>query len=195
MLKEFIRLPLVLLIICGLSAAIVNYAHGLTTPVIAERRHQSIILGYAEVLPDAVNLEEMPLPEDDMITEIIRSEKDGTPNGYVYTVAPDGYSGQILLMVGISHPQAAITGVKILQQTETPGLGAKCTEPAFTAQFTGKPLAKPLVVSKNASKEREVQAITASTITSKAVVNGINAARKHYLKNYAAAAKGGKGNA
>lgn len=186
MLKEFIRLPLILCVICALSAAAVNYANDLTLPVIAKRTHQSIILGYAQVLPQAVNLEELTPPQDGIITEIIRSEKDGKPNGYIYTAAPDGYSGKILLMVGISHPQAAVTGVKILQQTETPGLGANCTEPAFIEQFTGKPLRQPLAVSKNAHAEHEVQAITASTITSRAVVSGINAARQHYYANYAA---------
>lgn len=189
--KNFLRLPLILGIICALSTAIVSYANNLTTPVIAERRHKDIILGYTQVLPQAVNLEEVAAPPDSMITGIIRSEKDGQPNGYIYTVAPDGYSGQILLMVGISHPQAAISGVKILQQTETPGLGAKCTDPDFLSQFTGKPLKKKLVVKKTAKKEREVQAITASTITSNAVVRGINEARRHYFANYAAQAKGG----
>lgn len=189
--KNFLRLPLILGIICALSTAIVSYANNLTTPVIAERRHKDIILGYTQVLPQAVNLEEVAAPPGSMITGIIRSEKDGQPNGYIYTVAPDGYSGQILLMVGISHPQAAISGVKILQQTETPGLGAKCTDPDFLSQFTGKPLKKKLVVKKAAKKKREVQAITASTITSNAVVRGINEARSHYFANYAAQAKGG----
>lgn len=137
--KNFLRLPLILDIICALSTAIVSYANNLTTPVIAERRHKDIILGYTQVLPQAVNLEEVAAPPDSMITGIIRSEKDGQPNGYIYTVAPDGYSGQILLMVGISYPQAAISGVKILQQTETPGLGAKCTDPDFLHSLPANP--------------------------------------------------------
>lgn len=87
-------------------------------------------------------------------------------------------------MLGIEYPSARISGVKILQQNETPGLGAKCTEPAFIEQFTGKDLSQKLAVSKNAAQPQEVQAITASTITSKAVVTGINAARKHYQKHF-----------
>ena len=158
MLKDTIRLPLILLIVCGLSAAVVHYAHGLATPVIARRQHQNIIMSYTQVLPQAVNLEDMPLPDDSMITGIVRSEKDGQPNGYIYTVTPNGYSGQIHLMVGISFPQGTISGVKILQQTETPGLGAKCTEPEFLSQFAGKPLQKKLVVKKTVThKNKEEQ--------------------------------------
>lgn len=97
-------------------------------------------------------------------------------------------------MLGIEYPSARISGVKILQQNETPGLGAKCTEPAFIDQFLGKDLSHDLTVSKNASQPQEIQAITASTITSKTVVKGINSARKHYQEHFgvskAAAGKG-----
>ena len=77
-----------------------------------------------------------------------------------------------------------ITGVKILNQKETPGLGAKCAEPAFLNQFLGKDLHEKLLVSKDAQKPQEIQAITASTITSKAVVDGINLVSAHYRENY-----------
>lgn len=80
------------------------------------------------------------------------------------------------------------------QQNETPGLGAKCTEPAFIDQFLGKDLSHDLTVSKNASQPQEIQAITASTITSKAVVKGINSARRHYQEHFGASkAAAGKG--
>lgn len=183
MLKNYLRLPLILFTVCGISSAVVSYAFNAAMPVINAQSHKNVILGYTQVLPQAVNLQALPY-KDSVITEIVRSEKDYKTNGYIYTAEPDGYNGKIKLMVGISHPGAVITGVKILQQTETPGLGAKCTEPAFTAQFTGKTLSKPLAVSKNAAKPEEIQAITASTITSRAVVSGINAARSHYFANF-----------
>ncbi len=185
MFKEVTKLSFILIIICGLATAFVSFAFDAASPLIAERRHKNIILGYTQVLPEAVNLETLPAEGQGIISEIVRSEKERSVNGYIYTVNPQGYSGQIVLMVGISHPAAQITGVKILQQTETPGLGSKCAEPDFIGQFTGKTLAQPLSVSKKAESPGEVQAITASTITSKAVVGGINAARQHYLQNFA----------
>ena len=55
---------------------------------------------------------------------------------------------------------------------------------AEVTQFLDKDLHKPLVVSKDAQKPQEIQAITASTITSKAVVSGINIASAHFRENY-----------
>ena len=103
---------------------------------------------------------------------------------YLLITFADSYSGKVVIMLGIEYPSARISGVKILQQNETPGLGAKCTEPAFIDQFLGKDLSHDLTVSKNASQSQEIQAITASTITSKAVVKGINSARKHYQEHF-----------
>ena len=73
-----------------------------------------------------------------------------------------------------------------MNHSETPGLGAKSTEPAWQAQFKGKPLKDALAVTKQeASKPNEIKAITAATITSRAVVTGVNAARDDYMKNHA----------
>ena len=87
-------------------------------------------------------------------------------------------------MVGIENPSLKITGVKILSQQETPGLGSKCTEPAFLDQFLNKDLHNFLSVSKNAKQASEIQAITSSTITSKAVVSGINLVCTHISEHH-----------
>lgn len=185
MTKYILRLTIIPLLICGISTTFVSGAYTVTKEVIEARASQQITEGYQQVLPDAGNIAKQPDAADPLIREICQSEQHGLINGYIYTVVPSGYSGQIVAMVGIEHPAMRISGVKILQQTETPGLGAKAKEPAFTQQFTGKQLADPLIVSKQTAKPQEIQAITASTITSTAVVSGINAARAHYLKHYA----------
>ena len=64
----------------------------------------------------------------------------------------------------------------MLSQAETPGLGAKCVEPAFSDQFKGfDPAQKKLAVKKDGG---DVDAITASTITSRAYADGIALAVK-----------------
>ncbi|MCD7875042.1 MAG: FMN-binding protein [Acidaminococcaceae bacterium] len=99
-------------------------------------------------------------------------------------------------MLGIEHPSARISGVKILQQHETPGLvwEPNAQNRLLSTSFLAKTSGQELIVSKNAAKPQEIQAITASTITSKAVVKGINAARRHYQEHFgvslAAAGKG-----
>ncbi len=184
MAKNVFRLSFTLLAICVVCTALVVGAHDYTNSIIAEREAAKIEESYLQVFPQAGKLEKIAAPADSSIKEIYRSAKGAGFNGYIYTVAPKGYAGEITIMVGIEKPSMKITGVKILNQKETPGLGAKCTEPAFLNQFLNKDLHKPLVVSKDAQKSQEIQAITASTITSKAVVSGINIASAHFRENY-----------
>lgn len=181
--KDILRLAAILLVICGIAAACVGTAHDQTAPLIEARKADAVREGYKQVLPDAGQLTDEPAAGKHIVA-VKRSETAGQTNGYIYTVNPDGYSGKVVIMLGIEYPSARISGVKILQQNETPGLGAKCTEPAFIDQFLGKELSHNLTVSKNASQPQEIQAITASTITSKAVVKGINSARKHYQEHF-----------
>jgi electron transport complex protein RnfG len=73
-----------------------------------------------------------------------------------------------------------ISGVKILAHQDTPGLGANAASPSyyvdrprgitFYGQFKGKPVADPFEV------KGDVQAVTASTVTSKAVADSVKAA-------------------
>ncbi|MGE4588038.1 MAG: RnfABCDGE type electron transport complex subunit G [Acidaminococcaceae bacterium] len=182
--KNVFRLSFTLLSICVVCTALVVAAHDYTNSIIAEREAAKVAESYIQVFPQAGKLEKIPAPADSPIKEIYRSAKGSGFNGYIYTVAPKGYAGEITIMVGIEKPSMKITGVKILSQKETPGLGAKCTEPAFLDQFLSKDLHQPLVVSKDAQKPQEIQAITASTITSKAVVSGINIASAHFRANY-----------
>jgi electron transport complex protein RnfG len=82
-------------------------------------------------------------------------------------------------MVGVSRDNF-ITGVKILEHSDTPGLGANAASPSyfvdrakgitFYGQFAGKKISDPFEVKK------DVAAITASTITSRAVSNSVKAA-------------------
>ena len=73
------------------------------------------------------------------------------------------------------------TGIKILSHTETPGLGANAPKPQFSGQYKDKPIENKLEVVKVApTKDNEIQAITGSTITSKAVTLGVNDAIDFY---------------
>ena len=67
-----------------------------------------------------------------------------------------------------------VTGVNILSHSETAGLGAKAAETSFRDKFVG--LVNGITVSKDKAGENSIDAITGATITSRAVVNAVNAA-------------------
>ncbi len=118
------------------------------------------------------------LPEGGVLSEARPVEVGGQPSEYyVSTSGPDavayavkstvvGFSGPLTLMVGIT-PDGKIYNTSVLSHSETPGLGAKCTtDKPFYSQFEGfDPSVKTLSVKKDGG---DVDAITASTITSRA---------------------------
>ena len=94
--------------------------------------------------------------------------------GYTITSTENGYSGAIEVMVGILSSDNTVNGVSILSQSETPGLGANSTKSEFTDQYKQDVPKEFTVVKTPNVKEAEIQAITGSTITSKAVTKAVN---------------------
>jgi len=97
----------------------------------------------------------------------------------IETFTMKGFSGLIRLMVGIT-PDGMIYSSSVLEQKETPGLGTKMTEPFFKDQFDGK---DPRVFNIEVKKDGgDVDAITASTITSRAYCDAVQRAWDAYMK-------------
>lgn len=119
----------------------------------------------------------------DEITEIVAGVKDNKIIGFVVTVvAGDGYGGDIKFSVGVKA-DGTYSGTSILSISETAGLGMRAkTDPTFLGQLEGKKVSKFNVVKDGtgSSADDKVDAIGGSTITSKAVVKGVNAALTVY---------------
>ena len=97
--------------------------------------------------------------------------------GYAIISSGSGFSGAVQVMVGF-YPDGKIYNTAVLSQAETPGLGAKCVEPEFRDQFKDfDPAVKKLSVTKDGG---DVNAITASTITSRAFCDALNGAVKAF---------------
>lgn len=126
-----------------------------------------------EVLPEtAVAIEEERTIDFDGATYAYNLAYDEAGNtvGCAINVAPVGFGGPIVIKVGLTAA-GVVWNTKVLSQAETPGLGAKCVEASFSEQFKGfDPAQKKLAVKKDGG---DVDAITASTITSRAYVDGI----------------------
>ena len=113
-------------------------------------------------------------------------DKTGELRGLVAEAAAHGYSGVIRLLYGYSPECQCITGISVLQSTETPGFGDKIsTDPDFLANFRaldarlnpeGSALQHPIVTVKHGTKTEawQVDAISGATITSKAVGRMLN---------------------
>jgi Na+-transporting NADH:ubiquinone oxidoreductase subunit C len=111
-------------------------------------------------------------------------EKEGVytvekPDGslrYVREITGPGLWGPITVMVGFEEKLKTLSGVSIVSQNETPGLGARIEEPWFTAQFAGKQGPFRIVEEGTSDAPDEVDAITGATRTSEAFRNIMNRA-------------------
>lgn len=108
------------------------------------------------------------------------AKRNGETVGFaVESFSTKGFSGKIEVMVGFDM-DGKIMGTSVISHAETPGLGAKMTEPAFSSQFNGKnPAVFRLAVKKDGG---DVDAITASTITSRAYCDAVGRAYEVFRK-------------
>ncbi|MDD2365736.1 MAG: FMN-binding protein [Desulfuromonadaceae bacterium] len=187
--RDTLKLGLVLMTIAGIAGVGVGYVNTLAAPLIEKQILEEKISSFKEVYPAGEKVEDetakyLTTP-DPIIKEVNISYRSGVPAAVIYLVQSKGYSGLITMLAGFDLSSSRITAVKILSQTETPGLGAKSKDPLFQNRFRDKASDVELEVTKAPpSKENQIQAITASTITSKAVTRGVNAAREHFISTF-----------
>ncbi|MGI6467162.1 MAG: FMN-binding protein [Sphaerochaetaceae bacterium] len=93
---------------------------------------------------------------------------------YVFASDGPGLWGTISVMIGFEEDLNTFSGVSIVSQTETPGLGARIEEPWFTAQFAGKQGPFRVVEEGTASSDDEMDGITGATRTSESFRNIMN---------------------
>lgn len=103
-------------------------------------------------------------------------DANGNATGYAFIAEGPGFSAVIKMMVGLKPDRTHLTGLKIVEQIETPGLGTKITEEKFESQFIGLAIDPQIeyVKNKKPDKDYRIQAVTGATISSKAVVDAIN---------------------
>ena len=176
--SSFKNMTLCLLAICLVCSALLAGVYALTAEPIAAAAAAKNEAAIKEVLPEsAVAIEEERTIEVDGVSYIYNLAYDAQGNtvGCAINVTPLGFGGPIMIKVGLDA-SGIIWNTKVLSQAETPGLGAKCTEAAFADQFRQfNPVEKSLKVKKDGG---DVDAITASTITSRAYADGLATAVK-----------------
>ncbi|MFB0516141.1 MAG: FMN-binding protein [Candidatus Neomarinimicrobiota bacterium] len=185
------RMIVVLTVIVTVSGGVLSSWDGYTTPRIQHHRLVALRSAIADVLPEHDHYEELALPEQ---TLYIGKKASGEPVGIAFIAQGSGFQGVISMMVGAELDFSRLTGIKVLEQIETPGLGTKIVvDPSnranpywFSAQFTGLQTEPEITVVKNRAPatETEIQAITGATISSRSVVKILNEALQRAKSDY-----------
>ena len=112
--------------------------------------------------------------------------QNDTPVAFVFpSIAPDGYSGAIELLVGV-NADGSIAGVRVVQHEETPGLGDKIDlrKSAWVLDFNGHSLRDPKPAQWKVKKDKGVfDQFTGATITPRAVTKAVYQTLAFYQKN------------
>jgi electron transport complex protein RnfG len=101
---------------------------------------------------------------------------DGAHLGWVVPAGGQGFADRIDLLIGINADLSTITGMYVLDQKETPGLGNYIGDEFFEKRFADKRTDEPLVVVKGdpTAGSNQIKALTGATISSDSVATIVN---------------------
>jgi RnfABCDGE-type electron transport complex G subunit len=151
----------------------------LTKERIALNKQREIEAAVTEVIPGTYSSEKFYEEKD--LTVYGGKDKEGKLIGFAIHASGMGFQGKITFMMGTDSSLTKINSLAILEQKETPGLGAKITDKkSFLQYWENKDsssiltLRKPAVRSPEELGPSEINTITGATITSEAVLNTVN---------------------
>lgn len=179
--NETVKLGLILLIISAIAGGLLALTNSVTYERIAMAEELANEQAKQKLLSEAekiVTLDDSKLKEvagsDSNILEISEGY-DSSSNlvGYVFKATTSGFGGEIQFMLGVST-EGKITGIEVLNHGESPGLGANIEKSYFKDSFVGKSAKGNLTSAKEPTGENEIQALTSATVTTNAMLNGVN---------------------
>ena len=185
--SSLLNMTLVLTSVAVIMGAVLAYVNNLTSGPINEQKEKALADGIKAVMvsddivvahTDTVKQND---PKGKELTYIIYQTKNaqGEDLGAAVESTTGGFGGDLRVLVGF-NPAGDILGYTLLEHAETPGLGAKADkwfQKGEKGDIIGKNPQEPLTVSKDGG---QVDAITASTITSRAFLLAVNNAYTAY---------------
>ena len=182
--KETIKLTVRLFLITAIAGFVLAFANSFTSPVIKAREKTQYEAALKEVFADADKFETVEEGKLNTIKTKIKNiekievaKKSDKTVGYVFkTLGKNGYGGDISMLMAVNIENKTIVGFKVLKQSETPGLGSRVTTDEYAKSVVGNKVTEHLVKNLHPDADNDIQAITGTTISVNAVLNGLNAA-------------------
>jgi len=168
-----LKMILILTLCACISGGILSVVYLISSPLIEANMLKEQQKSIYNVVINVKSYEEKV---KEGIKYFVCKDSSGNVVGIALPAKGNGYQGTIKLMIGLTPDLKKITGINILEQVETPGLGGRISEKRFQDQFKGIHTKPKIGYVKNKKPERitDVQAITGATISSRSVVAIIN---------------------
>ncbi len=164
---EIIKKTVVLTIVTSFAAVLLAVTYENTKPRIDAYMKNELIKLRKDVLPGSSGFKETKIQKE---TCYMGYDGEGRELGMILPVSVKGYSGDIKILIGMCM-EGTIKGMHIVNQTETPGLGSKIAAEKFIDQFGG--LTEEESYLRKDSPDGKIDAVTAATISSRAVTGGV----------------------
>lgn len=194
--RNAVRTGVILLVFAGIATAMLAATFNATRSEIQHNEQQAKLALISQVLPVA-------LYDNDLLADVrtfrasemlgtrtisnawIARKKDIATGVVLEAIAPDGYSGEIALLIGISA-QGNITGVRVTAHKETPGLGdyIEVAKSRWILQFDGTSLRLPPASAWKVKQDGGAfDARAGATITPRAVVKAVGSALQYFVRH------------
>ena len=176
--KEYISPILVLVVICFVTTFLLAFTYGVTAPIIAENTAKAASEARMELLPDGDNFSDAGadlyvLEEGKVYATEVYTADNGA--GMVVTVKTNSYGGVLTAMVGINK-DGEITGVKVTDHADTPGVGTKAHADDHLSQYVGL----TELTSDQVKSDPSVQHVTGASVSSGAIHKAVYCALEQY---------------
>lgn len=184
--KSMIKDALILFAITLVAGLLLGFVYDVTKEPIAQQKAKAKAEACKNVFVDADSFE--PVAGEDGptayfmagadagvdIDEVMQAlDSSGQLLGYVITVTDhEGYGGDIQFSMGV-RLDGTLNGISLLSISETAGLGMKAGD-VLVPQFTDKKVESFTYTKSGSTSDSEIDAISGATITTKAIVNGVN---------------------
>lgn len=179
-----IYLCLICLITTGLVAltfSATREARGLQEEISANANRRLIVpqaAAFTEVQLD-------PAATADGLIEAYRAiDEDGETIAWLLVAGTRGYGGQVPVMLAIGSDQK-ISGIKVLSNDETPGLGKKVADSSFITQYLDQKVDRGFALANAGTDQVAIDAVAGATVSSKAVNTAVTVAVDYYLEHLA----------
>ncbi len=172
------RLVIVLALCFGAALVGVETALGRR---IAENKRRKTHSKFPELVPGADAGEQCNVGS----LTVYRAMRDRQQVGWAIPTSGQGFADKIELLIGLDLEGETITGMAVLDQKETPGLGNKIQDAKWREQFRKKSTSAPLTVTKSAPRGNEIQAVSGATISSRSVCEIVNRAVQEFREQLA----------
>lgn len=167
-LSEFYPI-LAVTVVVFLSVALLGGLDSVTRDMIEYQKQLKVQRMLNEIFPDMTSY----TSEGDLYIVL----SDGTEIGYAFLAVGKGYGGDIDILVGLEN-ETTLKGIAIIAHAETPGLGDKMLKPEFLNRFVGVKITDVAVPEEGG----KVDAITGSTISTKAVIDAVRTTAMEKVK-------------